>query len=609
VNALATMRENDRLIAGFSKHSHRAAASPVKQVSRGLSNSPGFQNLGFQGAGRLPSLIPAASAPLLQANERLIVQWENEQLIQDVAVKLLANTAPPDNKNTRHAAATLLRTVQLQGVALWIEGKVNERLAHLQTELVATVRADDPTDDSPAQLAKLFNDAEQRIRGAFAQVQGQVEHWLRQVAKAVGDRSRAELKAHHNRVVITGGMDKAAQAPVLGLTLGEHFKSQADGLLLRFKSAIRTGLAAGDTLDKLVNRVTGDERSVEAVNAAPMGHEFYGNQWTDVGGGVSELTGDRGKFVDSADKDVQSWPEGDAKEQAQNALEDIREDKSGHVLVVRGENGRIEGLAKTSPSPDGNSLNLNFMASRERGQGAGRKMMLSVLEKAGGQKKALTLHATLDSAPFYRKFNPTSENGAQFYWSPKFTRRYSGVSGANAEFVSTALQVAVRIVDAAEGSFSKLIESAVHAVAQAVEEGVFDSMPDADKSTMGWQWVGVLDDRICERCEFYDGSLYDSEYEPVGDSPELQEAPPLHFNCRCKLVAVDLEAEPLPKETKLDGWLKTIDERSPAATKAVFGQGPTEAFRRGDLTGADLLKSVRPYSPDEFAEIESVMNR
>jgi hypothetical protein len=111
----------------------------------------------------------------------------------------------------------------------------------------------------------------------------------------------------------------------------------------------------------------------------------------------------------------------------------------------------------------------------------------------------------------------------------------------------------------------------------------------------------------CEFCEFMDGSRYDANYEPMDGGPELTRTPPAHFSCRCKLIELDLEADRLPRatETKLDGWFKKIEERSPGGNKATFGEAAAGAFERGDISAAEMMKSVRVLSPDDFASLQS----
>ena len=168
------------------------------------------------------------------------------------------------------------------------------------------------------------------------------------------------------------------------------------------------------------------------------------------------------------------------------------------------------------------------------------------------------------------------------------------------------LEVLVSLTDGAETGCGKLIDMAVQGLAGAMDDGLFDSMDDDDAEDLVWQWVGVLDERICDRCEFYDGHQYDQDFEPIGDAPEMDGPPPVHPNCRCQLVAVDPDEDPLPKHTKLDDFLSAS---KPDVRAAVFGKGAAAGYDRGDISATDLLRSSaggHELSNDNLREIRQI---
>ena len=178
--------------------------------------------------------------------------------------------ASPDVKATpssRHTAETVLRKAQLVSVGNWIQGEVDGKLDVLKSELVAAIRKDDPHAGDPTQskngLQKLFDDAQKLVTTAYAQIKGDLETYLKSVSQTVDDRQRQSLRDNH-------GIDNAAQKldtknlNVLGLTMQENFDKLAADFMVRFKSQIRIGTAAGDSLDDLILRIVGDDKTVKA---------------------------------------------------------------------------------------------------------------------------------------------------------------------------------------------------------------------------------------------------------------------------------------------------------------------------------------------------------
>lgn len=388
---------------------------------------------------------------LQEKNERLIakmrtvlrgtVQSANEVLIRS----LNADGSPFEstNPNTRHAAAVLLRTAQLQSVGNWFDAQAAKRLDVLEDELLALLRMDDPTDDDDATLERLFASAASRIKYAYADIASETKAELEKLAGILKTGAKADLKATLDVVGPAKPVD-VSKLPVLGLTLPEHFKAQADGMALKFKAAVRAGLAAKDTLEGLIERVIGTPTKATA----------------------NEITDD-------------------------------------HFI--------------------------------------------------------------------------------------------------NADVVG-GLVVRVRLVDAAQNSFGKFIQSAIQTVANFVSDGVFDGVPPDEKATMGWEWNALHDGHvICPECEALDGQRWTAEFENV--DPQGMEWPGFgqrHFGCLCSQVPTDLENASVAK-TPLDSIFQAQDRES---LDASFGKANTEAFLDGRINGRQLLQqdSFR-LSPDALSSL------
>ncbi len=158
-----------------------------------------------------------------------------------------------DDANSKHAAALVLRSARLQSVANWVRAQLGERLDALEQDLVECLRANDPTVQG---TDNLFTDAQQRVERAFGASADWTERTFKELAAALA-KSTAAHKVKHR-----GGDAEVAAGklvPVLGLTLKEHFEKLASDCLVRFKAQVRQGLANGEDLAGLIERVVGSD--------------------------------------------------------------------------------------------------------------------------------------------------------------------------------------------------------------------------------------------------------------------------------------------------------------------------------------------------------------
>lgn len=167
--------------------------------------------------------------------------------------------------------------------------------------------------------------------------------------------------------------------------------------------------------------------------------------------------------------------------------------------------------------------------------------------------------------------------------------------------VPTALQIATRLLGGTDTALDKIIEAGLTMLANEADAGAVDEadLSDEEEQDMGWQWVAVLDARTCEQCQFYDGSRWDSDFEPVDDAPEFPDDPPLHYNCRCALIPSDLNAEAAPPKN-FDDYLAGF---SKSEQEATFGKAALHEYRSGNITAAQLIQQQdHSMSLDEFDE-------
>jgi hypothetical protein len=156
--------------------------------------------------------------------------------------------------------------------------------------------------------------------------------------------------------------------------------------------------------------------------------------------------------------------------------------------------------------------------------------------------------------------------------------------------------IVLRLFDATDNSVLKVVKAAVTAFAQAADDAVQEGVPDDEPRNMGFIFTSAQDGSVCPTCEFYDGNFYDENKDPVGDSPELESEPPLHFSCRCALISCDLDGE------KPDGnFASYLDQFSDQEQRQAFGDANVENYRKGDLTPSGLMgQTTHGLSLEQF---------
>lgn len=167
------------------------------------------------------------------------------------------------------------------------------------------------------------------------------------------------------------------------------------------------------------------------------------------------------------------------------------------------------------------------------------------------------------------------------------------------------LTLAVKgVLDTSLNSFSPLIQNAISSAAHDIESGLFDDLGEEDTETMGLQWVCALEN-TCEQCLVFDGSQWDADMNPVGDSAPYPGDPPeaMHPNCRCKTVPVDLTETAIQSK----GMDDFFNKQSPEVLAASFGKAPARAFLEGDIDGRSLLNSGFKLSPEAFARLRPTL--
>lgn len=135
----------------------------------------------------------------------------------------------------------------------------------------------------------------------------------------------------------------------------------------------------------------------------------------------------------------------------------------------------------------------------------------------------------------------------------------------------------------------------------------------------GVRWLATLDSHVCKICAALDGSGWDFDGKPLGQTKLDFQTPPQHFSCRCILTGIasfsGIEAAfpgmgkefasllgtrataQGPQKVTMTQWLK----RNPEAAEEVLGRKRVDLFLAGKLSLTDLVtKSGRPRSLEEI---------
>ena len=166
-----------------------------------------------------------------------------------------------------------------------------------------------------------------------------------------------------------------------------------------------------------------------------------------------------------------------------------------------------------------------------------------------------------------------------------------GLAGAE-----TNQQIVSRVrgfLDTSKVNAAALVQTSVATVANDARTAVFDNNQDIIKR---YRAVATLDTNTCTTCAPLDGK----EWTKAGNAID-HKFPypnyPLHFRCRCLLIAVVLDGPQggtrasadgqIPANQTFDGWL---DRQSTEKQNEILGRGRAKLYRDGKITLSDLVR-------------------
>ena len=133
-------------------------------------------------------------------------------------------------------------------------------------------------------------------------------------------------------------------------------------------------------------------------------------------------------------KSVAKWPNKQAAHLASNALKEMQNeyDPDGWAIstaVKYDESGKIVGVVQWIPSPEGDELLINYIASAESGKGIGTSLMRVVMQRAASANVGILLQATPEAYDFYRALGMKEKKNAYgnyFSWTAKDVKKRLG---------------------------------------------------------------------------------------------------------------------------------------------------------------------------------------
>lgn len=133
------------------------------------------------------------------------------------------------------------------------------------------------------------------------------------------------------------------------------------------------------------------------------------------------------------------------------------------------------------------------------------------------------------------------------------------------------------------------INSAIHTA--------HDAFAKVNPMIKGFRHVSTLDGKTSSVCTHRNGLLWDKKHNPIGHA-ELFKRPPLHPNCRSKMVYVYDLNKPFDGMTGAE-WVKS---RSLEQLQEQFGKGIGQMLFDGQITLADALDGLKPLTLKQLQE-------
>lgn len=486
---------------------------------------------------------------------------------------LAEDSTAPVSPNQQHAAAAVLRAARLVSVGNWLAEKMQGRVDLMQKQVAKDIMQH-AQGFSEASLSSLFAEYERAVNACFDWMHGELTDDLKQLSEILSDHNSQAVFAHFGSSTAATPPSDISALNILGAPLADHFEKMASDTLFRLKVETRKAVDAGCTAAETVKRLgLKTEATVTAtIRAGDVpGHEFHGNQYTDA------VTGEKLEgFKPWTMKQTGSDSQRTGVAQFDFDKPSFAKNPGNHRLFL--VSPRSYALTMQN-APLMESIRKNPLATEHLADGV---KVLSFRDKEKAIEAAKRIHAGDISAS-------------------DLAARIENVLRAEIPNPLSAINIGINLFDATDNSLMKFLQAAMTALAADADE---DSIDDDTERNMGWTWITAGDANVCPICEFYGDGQWDSDLNPVGDSPELADGkPPLHFGDRCAFLPCDLD-EPDSEPKDFSDYLAHY---SGTEQREAFGEANLNAYRRGEMTPAQLMGQQTNRIPlDKFRDMSPV---
>lgn len=225
------------------------------------------------------------------------------------------------------------------------------------------------------------------------------------------------------------------------------------------------------------------------------------------------------------------------------------------------------------------------------------------------------------------------------WWSKQaddFIKRFKGtMNGIMKEFQAgmiegrtigqmiSAISPSGRLMGYTRRNVEAMVRTSFMQVASDVRQKMYEQNSDI---LQGTRWVSTLDMRTTQLCMALDGSMWDMEGKPVGNTAMPYRRPPAHWNCRSTTVPVTLTFDQLLKKKSelkslspgqraaMDGpvsksmdygdWLKSLPKKDQVE---ILGKAKQELWEKGRLSLVDMIR--KDGSPLTIKELRAKINK
>ena len=486
---------------------------------------------------------------------------------------LAEDSTAPVSPNQQHAAAAVLRAARLVSVGNWLAEKMQGRVDLMQKQVAKDIMQH-AQGFSEASLSSLFAEYERAVNACFDWMHGELTDDLKQLSEILSDHNSQAVFAHFGSSTAATPPSDISALNILGAPLADHLDKMASDTLFRLKAETRKAVDAGCTAAETVNRLglKTDPNITATIRAGDVpGHEFHGNQYTDA------VTGEKLEgFKPWTMKQTGSDSQRTGVAQFDFDKPSFAKNPGNHRLFL--VSPRSYALTMQN-APLMESIRKNPLATEHLADGV---KVLSFRDKEKAIEAAKRIHAGDISAS-------------------DLAARIENVLRAEIPNPLSAINIGINLFDATDNSLMKFLQAAMTALAADADE---DSIDDDTERNMGWTWITAGDANVCPICEFYGDGQWDSDLNPVGDSPELADGkPPLHFGDRCAFLPCDLD-EPDSEPKDFSDYLAHY---SGTEQREAFGEANLNAYRRGEMTPAQLMGQQTNRIPlDKFRDMSPV---